>query len=441
MISARRAYAIGQILKKANDLEIKGNIEEAIDEVRKAVDINPEDGNLYNRLGDLYLKLDEKDESMENYRKGVEAFRRDNFPRNALALSKKILRYDPDGFDMYYTIADLLVELDEKTDAAKYMFECIEKQAKQDKKEGALNAIDYLKSLDIRDEKIQDQIIECYKMFGKDDDAKKYVKETASRKPKIDKLTAEALLAHSAGTPDVKIEKIDKLLHEFNGASALRDDIGQLDAAVKEVENAVIELRKAIRLDEVVIALDKSLSALSGEQKKAIEMMRDSVIENLDHLQKSIKGLDQSTGKNTQELQSVLDKLNKALGSLSKNQATIAHDLNGNLVKLGSNFNTMTENSLKVVKSILTNYKQATDEMILRLDDTKDANSKLVDANDKLVKMSDEMRQEMNEMGESLTQYITAQDLKERKRDRYIIIILVILSAICGLFIFSTIFR
>jgi len=441
MISARKAYAIGQILKKANDLEIKGNIEEAIDEVRKAVDINPEDGNLYNRLGDLYLKLDEKDESLENFRKGVEAFRRDNFPRNALALSKKILRYEPDGFDMYYTIADLLVELDEKTDAAKYMFECIEKQAKQEKREEALNAVDYLKSLDIRDDKIQDQIIEYYKKLGKDDVAEKYGKERATKKPKIDKLTAEALLERTGGKTDVKVEELDKLLREFDGASALRDDIGQLDEAVKEVENAIVELRKTIRLDEVVVALDKSLSALSREQKKAIEMMRDSIIDNLNHLQSTIKGLDQNSGKNTQELQSMLDKLHKALGSLSKNQATIAHDLNENLVKLGGNFNTMTENSLKVVKSILANYKQATDEMIIRLDDTKDANSKLVDANDKLVKMSDSMRQEMSEMGESLTQYIGAQDLKEKKRDRYMIIILVILSAICGLFVYSIIFR
>ena len=168
MISARKAYAIGQILKKANDLEIKGQVQEAIDEVRKAVDINPEDGNLYNRLGDLYLKLEDKDESLENFRKGVEAFRRDNFPRNALALSKKILRNAPDGFDMYYTIADLLVELDEKQDAAKYMFEYIEKQAKQEKEKEILNAIEYLQSLEIRDDRIQDRIAECYKMYNND---------------------------------------------------------------------------------------------------------------------------------------------------------------------------------------------------------------------------------------------------------------------------------
>jgi tetratricopeptide (TPR) repeat protein len=452
MISARKGYAIGQILKKANDLEIKGKIEEAIEEVRKAVDINPEDGNLYNRLGDLHLKLDQKEESLDNFRKGVEAFRRDNFPRNALALSKKILRNDPDGFDMYYTIADLLVELDEKPDAAQYMFEYIEKQAKQEKREEALNAIDYLKTLEIRDDKIQDRIIECYKMLSQTDEVDKYVEEIPQEGPKteeskvekskVDEKIAAATLEQETVKQESKTDKkIDKLLREFDGTNALREDIGQLDEAVKKVDNAVIGLRKAIRLDTVILALDKSLSALSADQKKALEKLGTSVNENLDRLQKAIRQLDQNSEKNTQATMLMIDKLGKALASLSTNQANIAKELNANLIKLGQNFNTTTENSLKVVKSILSNYKQATDEMIVRLNETKGANDKLVEANDKLVTANNDMKNGLSEMSESLSQYIAAQDLKEKKRDRYMLIILAIMSVICGLFVVSIVFK
>ncbi len=446
MISARKAYAIGQILKKANDLEIKGEIQTAIDEVKKAVNINPEDGNLYNRMGDLYLKLDKKEESIENFRKGVEAFRRDNFPRNALALSKKILRHEPNGFDMYYTIADLLVELDEKPDAAQYMFEYIEKQTKQNKEEEALNAIDYLKSLEIRDEKIQDRILDYYNMINKVEGESKPKKHAAPKKDEPEeKVVAATMEKKPTVTRSVvdkrKDERIDKLLTEFGDTSALRKDVGQLDEAVKEVEGAIVELRKAIRLDEVVNALDKSLSALSGEQKKAIEMLQESVADNLDILQKSIKELYQDTGKSMDELQNMLDKLSKALASLSKNQASIAQELNSNLSKLSKGFNVTTENSLKVVKSILANYKQATDEMCLRLEETKDANDKLVSANDTLVNVTGDMKQEINTMGESLSQFIAAQDIREKKRDRYVMIILVIISAICGLFVISLIIK
>ncbi|MGD9380137.1 MAG: hypothetical protein PVI51_06175 [candidate division WOR-3 bacterium] len=452
MISARKGYAIGQILKKANDLEIKGKIEEAIGEVRKAVDINPEDGNLYNRLGDLYLKLDQKEESLDNFRKGVEAFRRDNFPRNALALSKKILRNDPDGFDMYYTIADLLVELDEKPDAAQYMFEYIEKQAKQGKKEKALNAVEYLRTLEIRDDKIQDRILERQKMLTEEENVDKYVEEPAPdkpddeepkiEKPKTEEQLAAAILEQETARQARKTDKkIDKLLREFDGTDALRDDIGQLDESVKKVDNAIVGLRKAMRLDTVILALDKSLGALSKEQKNALEKLGSSVNDNLELLQKSIRALDLSSGKNTRETQAMLEKIGKALGSLSKNQASVAKELSANLVTLGKNFDTTTENSLKVVKSILATYKDATDAMLVRLDDTKDANKKLVEANDKLVAANDSMKTELSAMGESLSQYIAVQGLKEKKRDRYIFAILAIMSVICGLFVFSVVFK
>jgi uncharacterized phage infection (PIP) family protein YhgE len=367
-------------------------------------------------------------------------------------LSKKILRNDPDGFDMYYTIADLLVELDEKPDAAQYMFEYIEKQAKQEKREEALNAIDYLKTLEIRDDKIQDRIIECYKMLSQTDEVDKYVEEIPQEGPKteeskvekskVDEKIAAATLEQETVKQESKTDKkIDKLLREFDGTNALREDIGQLDEAVKKVDNAVIGLRKAIRLDTVILALDKSLSALSADQKKALEKLGTSVNENLDRLQKAIRQLDQNSEKNTQATMLMIDKLGKALASLSTNQANIAKELNANLIKLGQNFNTTTENSLKVVKSILSNYKQATDEMIVRLNETKGANDKLVEANDKLVTANNDMKNRLSEMSESLSQYIAAQDLKEKKRDRYMLIILAIMSVICGLFVVSIVFK
>jgi hypothetical protein len=158
-------------------------------------------------------------------------------------------------------------------------------------------------------------------------------------------------------------------------------------------------------------------------------------------LQKSIRALDLSSGKNTRETQAMLEKIGKALGSLSKNQASVAKELSANLVTLGKNFDTTTENSLKVVKSILATYKDATDAMLVRLDDTKDANKKLVEANDKLVAANDSMKTELSAMGESLSQYIAVQGLKEKKRDRYIFAILAIMSVICGLFVFSVVFK
>jgi tetratricopeptide (TPR) repeat protein len=438
MISTRKEYAIGQLLKNANDLEIKGQFSKAIEEVKKAVDLNPEDGNLYNRLGDLYMKRGEKDESISNFRKGVEAFRRDNFLRNALALSKKILRYEPDGFDMYYTIADLHVELDEKQDAAQYMFEYMEKQGQLHKKKEILNAIDYLKSLELKDERFQKRIGECQAMVQKGQLEKIHAEGIIADKPTPERnRSTEAAVATTHSQTQmhaVSSGRAAELLKESEEAGALRKDIGQLDASVREVEQAVASLRESIRLDDVAATLKDSLGALSAEQRKAVQEMQQSITDNLDKIEKSVKALYGNSDRSIHELQDNLTNLNKALASLSKNQANVAQQLNSNLSNLNVNFKTLTDNSLDVIKSVQENYKRATGEMCARLDGTKDASSKLV-------KSTGDMKQELSEMCEALSKYFIVQESKEKKRDRYITIILVVLSVICGLFVISLIFK
>jgi len=429
MISARKEYAIGQLLKSANDLEIKGKIPEAMDEVRQAIDLNPEDGNLYNRLGDLYLKAGDKKESMDNFRKGVEAFRRDNFLRNALALSKKILRHEPNGFDMYYTIAD-----GEKQDAAGYMFEYIEKQVEQSGEKEVLNAIDYLRSLDVKDEKIEKRIADYYNTVAEEGTAAIH----KSEKIRVKQQPAELPLAETTQSQteigEIDNERKARPVEVFDNSGALKKDIGQLDESMKGVEQAIVDLREAMRFDEVVLALEKSLGALSVEQRKAIGNMQQSVTDNLDNIRRSLKELYEGSGRSMQELNGILDNLNKALASLSKNQASIAQQQNSNFTDLNMNFKSLTEHSLNIIKSVQENYKRATEEMCCRLDDTNDANGKLVTS-------TNDMKQELSKMGDSLSKFIIAQASKEKKRDRYITIILVIISAICGLFVVSLIFK
>jgi Ni,Fe-hydrogenase I large subunit len=249
------------------------------------------------------------------------------------------------------------------------------------------------------------------------------------------------LMKHAAARRENKVDKVDKFLNEFDSTGTLRQDIGQLDGAIKEVQHAVIELRNAMRLDEVANALERSLNALSVEQKKGLETLSASVGKNLDRLQKSVQELDQNNGKNTKGTQLMLERLSKALSSLSTNQAGIAKELNANLIKMSGNFNVTTENSLKVVKSILANYKQATDEMIRRLNDTRDANTKLVAANEELVKSNDSMKQELTLMGDTLSKFITDQETKEKIRTRYLIAVVAIISLIGGLLFFSVVFK
>ncbi len=434
MISARKEYAIGQLLKKANDLEIKNKITEAAEQVKKAIEINPGDGNLYNRLGDLFLKTGNKEESVKHFRKGVEAFRRENFPRNALALGKKILRHDPSGFDMYYTIADVLVELDEKQDAAEYMFEYIEKQREHERTKEVLNALEYVKTLELKDEKIEQRIAE-YRAAVTGEKAAEVPKAAGAKERPVLKESA------STGAPGAGRVQAAPVTQPKAGAAPLSDgsvglrkDIDQLAGSVKKVESAVGGLQEAVRSNEAALAVEGSLKAMAAEQKKTFASIRESLGDEMNQLERSVRELRQNADKNAQDLQRMLDNLGKALASLSKNQASTAQQLSTSIAGLDSSIKSMTEQTIGMIKSVQDEYKCVTEKMCDHLDDTKDASSKLnVSAK--------EMKTELGGMGDSLSKFIVALAAKEKRHDLFLKIILGIVALICGLSVVSLFVR
>ncbi|MCK4755910.1 tetratricopeptide repeat protein, partial [candidate division WOR-3 bacterium] len=287
MVIKGKSDSINKILARASELETNGKINKAIEELQKAIKDNVKDGNLYNRLGDLYVKSNKTKESIDAYKKSVEAFRNDTFYRNALALCKKILRYDPGNIETYLTTAELLVDLDEKSDALIYFFEYIEKQLAENNIEEVLKTLKYVEKQSGLDGKMIKKITETYKTIGKDDLVKKFaahitkdsvvqkemkVSKTASSTQKLKK---EPVVEKDIGFKNdtIKFDKEEK---------RLKDNIAHLDVAVNDIESAISQLRKAIRLDEVIIALDKSLTTLSNEHKKAIALLQKSLSLNLE---------------------------------------------------------------------------------------------------------------------------------------------------------------
>ena len=435
MVIKGKSGSINKILARASELEANGKLNKAIEELQKAIKDNVKDGNLYNRLGDLYAKSNKTKESIDAYKKSVEAFRNDTFYRNALALCKKILRYDPDNIETYLTTAELLVDLDEKSDALIYFFEYIEKQLAENNIEEVLKTLKYVEKQNGLDGKMIKKITETYKTIGKDDLVKKFaahitkdsvvqkemkVSKTASSTQKLKK---EPVVEKDIGFKNdtIKFDKEEK---------RLKDNIAHLDVAVNDIESAISQLRKAIRLDEVIIALDKSLTTLSNEHKKAIALLQKSLSLNLETLQKSIKELGQGSEKNTKSLDTLLNNLNKALEISSKNQVSFTRKIDDNFKNLSNNFNSTTTNALKEIKSALSDQRKGTDDICRRLEETKDCNVSFL-------KVSEEIKSTLQKINNSIFKFILAEEGKTKKLKYYAIIIISIITAICGLFVFS----
>jgi len=438
MINSKEAGEIMKIFKTVTDYESKGKFKEAIAEIQKAIKINPRDGNIFNRLGDLYVRYNRQAEALEAYKKGIEAYRDDNFYRNALALCKKVLKYDPGNTEIYPIIAKLLVDLDEKSDALIYLFEYIERQKKTNNEKEILKTVDYIQTLNIKDPKIIDRLNDIYREIGRADAVVK-VPEPPPREssnvthiPEVElpEIKRESVVKESSPSrhePATIRSEILELNHE---EGKLKEDLTILDESVRMIQHTVTEMRKAIRIDEVVIALDKSLLTLTDQQKKSILNLQQSLSLNLDTLQKSVREMHQGVDKTGKNQELLFTNLTAALSSLSKNQAFLAQEITGSLGKLGDNFNSATTRGIKEVKDLLTIYQDSTQSMCDKMEETKDCNMTLL-------KSFNEMRTSVQMINDSLIKFVLAQESGAKKQRRFFTIIIALLGFFCGLFVLS----
>ena len=96
-----------QILQKAQSFTAKGQVDKAIAEWQKLLSESPNDGNIYNTIGDLSLKKGDRDTGIENYLKASEVFNDAGFSLKTIAVYKKILKLNPKRYDVYVKLGDL----------------------------------------------------------------------------------------------------------------------------------------------------------------------------------------------------------------------------------------------------------------------------------------------------------------------------------------------
>ena len=83
------------ILQNAQLYASKGNLDAAITEWKKLALESPNDGTIYNSIGDLQLKRNAKGEAVAAFLQAAKAFRDEGAPLKAIAAYKKVLKIDP----------------------------------------------------------------------------------------------------------------------------------------------------------------------------------------------------------------------------------------------------------------------------------------------------------------------------------------------------------
>src|SRR3990170_4275038 len=98
------------IIQNAQRFTARGQIDKAIEEWQKLVSLTPQDGNLYNTIGDLYLKKNENPRAIETFMLAAAAFERAGFALKTVAVYKKVLKIDPNCLEVNLKLADLNAE-------------------------------------------------------------------------------------------------------------------------------------------------------------------------------------------------------------------------------------------------------------------------------------------------------------------------------------------
>lgn len=168
---------LGAVKRKVAELESKNDIDKAIAELEKAIQDFPKEGSLFNKLGDLYIKVNRQREALGIYLQGAQVFKNETYYPNAIALCKKILRLDTERTDVYFLLGDLHKELGQRVEAANYLLEYAERKVKAGSLEEALKTYNVVKELVPNNSKILQTISAIYAQLGKKDEGAEFLKE------------------------------------------------------------------------------------------------------------------------------------------------------------------------------------------------------------------------------------------------------------------------
>ena len=95
------------ILQNAQKFTAKGLLDKAIGEWQKLIKETPNDGNIYNTIGDLYLKKNSISEATKAFLKAADSFDQTGFALKTIAVYKKIIKVDPNRFDVFLKLGDV----------------------------------------------------------------------------------------------------------------------------------------------------------------------------------------------------------------------------------------------------------------------------------------------------------------------------------------------
>jgi tetratricopeptide (TPR) repeat protein len=201
------------IIEKAQKLAAKGQIDKAIEEWQKLIAETPNDGNIYNTIGDLHLKANHTKEAISAYLKAADAFRSAGFELKSIAVYKKIVKIDPSRMDVYEKLADVHAERGLVANAAEDYLRVAKHYAKEGNMQSSIAVYRKLANLDPKNFAVRQRLAEICQKWG-------LTKEAVEEYSKVLSIFKDRQMTSEAQQVIDQVLKIDPA---FTGAASPED--------------------------------------------------------------------------------------------------------------------------------------------------------------------------------------------------------------------------
>jgi len=155
-----------KLIASAQKLAQRGQIDKAVKEYQKSLEIDRKDVKTWTRLGDLFSKLKKNEEAIKTYGEAAKLYTRDGFFSKAIAVYKRVLELDENRDDIYLLMADLYQRLGMVGDAMTQYQRIAGNYEKDGKLKEALDIYKNMAELDPRNVMILTKLAELYYKNG-----------------------------------------------------------------------------------------------------------------------------------------------------------------------------------------------------------------------------------------------------------------------------------
>jgi len=160
-----------KILEAAQKFLQKGSLDKALKEYQTLLQADPRDSNSRLKLGDIHLKLGQKDEAIGAYLKVAEQFMKDGFDAKAVALYKQITKIDANRSDVQVPLAELYQRLGLTSEAMAALQTAADAYHREGRKRDALELLRKMATLDPTNTTSRMKIAELLRQAGLKDEA------------------------------------------------------------------------------------------------------------------------------------------------------------------------------------------------------------------------------------------------------------------------------